>query len=149
MPVSRRGADSGVAAAAGSAASAASAASAGITRAGIGRGRGAAGPSPVTGMAHRKVGARDVARIETVVATGGPTDAVTGSDDRTVMRSGSKATTTVPSWSVRRTRAPDAARRSSVAFAGWPYGLSAPAEATATVGRVASTNAWVVAVRLP
>ena len=47
------------------------------------------------------------------------------------------------------TRAPDAASRSSVAFAGWPYGLPAPADATATAGRIASMNACVVAVRLP
>ncbi len=36
-----------------------------------------------------------------------------------------------------------------VARAGWPYGLPAPAEATATRGRTAATNASVVAVRLP
>ena len=32
---------------------------------------------------------------------------------------------------------------------GWPYGLPAPAEAIATPGRTVSTNACVVAVRLP
>ena len=35
------------------------------------------------------------------------------------------------------------------ARAGWPYGLPAPAEAIAIRGRTASTNACVVAVRLP
>jgi hypothetical protein len=59
---------------------------------------------------------------------------------RTVIPDGSKPTTIVPSRSVRSTRAPAAASRSSVAFAGWPYGLPAPAEATATRGRTASTN---------
>ena len=53
---------------------------------------------------------------------------------RTVIPAASKPTTTVPSRSVRRTRAPDAASRSSVALAGCPYGLPAPAEATATCG---------------
>ena len=61
----------------------------------------------------------------------------------------SNATTTVPSRSVRRTLAPAAARRSSVARAGCPYGLPAPADATATLARTASTNGSVVAVRLP
>ena len=46
-------------------------------------------------------------------------------------------------------RAPPPAAAPSVARAGWPYVLPAPAEATATRGRTASTNAWVVAVRLP
>ena len=68
---------------------------------------------------------------------------------RTVMSPASKPTTTVPSRSVRRTRAPAAASRSSVALAGWPYGLSAPADATATFGRVASMKGSVVAVLLP
>lgn len=67
----------------------------------------------------------------------------------TVIPLASNPTTTDPSRSVRKTRAPEAASRSSVAFAGCPYGLPAPAEATATVGRVASTNACVVAVLLP
>jgi hypothetical protein len=68
---------------------------------------------------------------------------------RTVIPLASNPTTTDPSRSVRKTRAPDAASRSSVDFAGWPYGLPVPAEATAIVGLVASTNACVVAVLLP
>ena len=68
---------------------------------------------------------------------------------RTVMSPASKPTTTVPSRSVRRTRAPAAASRSRVALAGWPYGLPAPADATATFGRVASMKGSVVAVLLP
>lgn len=36
-----------------------------------------------------------------------------------------------------------------VVLVGWPYGLPVPAEATAIAGCVASTNGWVVAVRLP
>jgi hypothetical protein len=39
---------------------------------------------------------------------------------RTVIASDPKLATTVPSRSVRRTLAPDAASRSSVALAGWP-----------------------------
>jgi hypothetical protein len=54
-----------------------------------------------------------------------------------------------PSRSVRRTSAPTAARRSSVERTGCPYGFPVPAEATATRGRTRSTNASVVAVRLP
>jgi hypothetical protein len=65
------------------------------------------------------------------------------------MRSASKLATTVPSSSVRRTRAPEAVSRSMVDLAGCPYGLPAPADATATFGRVASMKAWVVAVLLP
>jgi hypothetical protein len=68
---------------------------------------------------------------------------------RTVIPVASNPTTTVPSRSVRSTRAPAAVSRSIVALAGCPYGLSAPAEATATFGRTAATNASVVAVRLP
>ena len=74
--------------------------------------------------------------------------AVRGSD-RTVMAPPSKARVTVPSRSVRKTWAPIARSRSSVERAGWPYGLPAPAEATAMAGRTASTNGSVVAVRLP
>ena len=107
------------------------------------------GTRPVTGIAQRKATARPVApragrsRARAGAAAGRPPSA------RTVIPPASNPTTTVPSRSVRRTRAPDAASRSRVAFAGWPYGLPAPADATATVGRTASTNAWVVAVRLP
>ena len=68
---------------------------------------------------------------------------------RTVIPVPSKPTTTVPSRSVRSTRAPVWANRSIVAAAGWPYGFPAPADATATFGRTASMNACVVAVRLP
>ena len=75
--------------------------------------------------------------------------AVAAPSVRTVISSASNPTTTVPSRSVRRTRAPAAASRSSVALAGWPYGLPAPADATATFGRTASTKGSVVAVRLP
>jgi hypothetical protein len=75
--------------------------------------------------------------------------AVAAPSARTVIWSASKPTVTVPSRSVRKTRAPAAASRSSVALAGWPYGLPAPAEATATFGRVASMKGSVVAVLLP
>lgn len=68
---------------------------------------------------------------------------------RTVIAVASNPTTTVPSRSVRSTRAPEAARRSRVDLAGCPYGFPVPADATATLGCVASTNAWVVAVLLP
>ena len=56
---------------------------------------------------------------------------------------------TLPSRSVRYTRAPESRRRASVEPAGWPYGFPAPAEAIATRGRTASRNGWVVAVALP
>lgn len=59
------------------------------------------------------------------------------------------STDTVPSRSVRSTRAPDACSRASVDGAGCPYGLPVPADATATRGRTASRKASVVAVRLP
>ena len=68
---------------------------------------------------------------------------------RTVSPASPSSIVTEPSWSVRRVRAPASRSRASVAGAGWPYVLPAPAEATATRGRTASTNAWVVAVRLP
>jgi hypothetical protein len=77
------------------------------------------------------------------------TSVVAAPSVRTVMSPSSKPTTTVPSRSVRRTRAPAAASRSKVALAGWPYGLPAPADATATFGRVASMKGSVVAVLLP
>ena len=61
----------------------------------------------------------------------------------------SRVTTTVPSVSVRNTSALCARRRSIVAGAGWPYGLPAPAETAAMLGRTASRNAPVDDVRLP
>ena len=72
-----------------------------------------------------------------------------GPDSLTARPSARRSTSTEPSWSVRRTRAPLARNRSSVDRAGWPYGLPAPAEAIATRGWTASTNAWVDAVALP
>jgi hypothetical protein len=81
--------------------------------------------------------------------TGAAADATRPPSAWTVIPSAPNVATTVPSRSVRRTRAPAAARRASVAAAGWPYGLPAPADATATVGWTVSTNASVVAVRLP
>lgn len=58
-------------------------------------------------------------------------------------------TVTLPSVSVRRTRAPVASRRARVLGAGWPYRLPVPALATATLGRSAARKASVEAVRLP
>jgi len=68
---------------------------------------------------------------------------------RTARPAGSNATVTDPSTSVRYTRAPVAANRSSVRRAGWPYGLPVPADATAIFGRTAARKASVVAVLLP
>jgi hypothetical protein len=68
---------------------------------------------------------------------------------RTSTSAASNVTETVPSRSVRNTRAPAAANRSSVLRAGWPYGLPVPADAMAIAGRTASTNACVEAVLLP
>lgn len=117
--------------------------------------------TPVTGIAHRNAGPGDVvcAFARAAIAGRGTDAGVVGAvgiaaADRppsahTVIPAASNPTTTVPSRSVLSTLAPDAASRSRVAWAGWPYGFPVPAEATATVGRVASTNAWVVAVLLP
>ena len=111
------------------------------------------GTSPVTGIAHRNAGALATVASVAVVALAGAARGVAAGERapsvRTVIPPSSKPTTTDPSRSVRSTRAPDAARRSSVALAGCPYGFPAPADATATPGRTASTNACVVAVRLP
>lgn len=121
----------------------------------------------MTGTAHRNAGARVSLRPADAsaasVASGPPDEfrAADGDPDgaavrpgrgpstQTVIPAASNPTTTVPSSSVRRTRALAAVRRSIVAFVGWPYGLPDPAEATASRGRTASTNACVVAVRLP
>lgn len=105
-------------------------------------------------MAHRKAVAGEATdRPAPVLATASLAVVASAAprppSARTETSSGSNATTTVPSRSVRKTRAPAAANRSRVAFAGCPYGLPAPADATATFGRTASTNPWVVAVRLP
>jgi hypothetical protein len=80
-------------------------------------------------------GSRAATRLAPVVETRSP--------------SSSSSTVTEPSWSVRYTRAPLARRRARVDGAGCPYVLPAPADAIATFGLTASTNAWVVAVRLP
>jgi hypothetical protein len=58
-------------------------------------------------------------------------------------------TWSVPSRSVRKTRAPSSDRRATVRGAGCPYGLPSPALISATRGASASTNAWEVAVPLP
>lgn len=100
-------------------------------------------------MAQRKAVGAATASAATRVVDRGRAIAARPPSARTVIPDGSKPTTTVPSRSVLRTRAPAAARRSRVALAGWPYGLPAPAEATATRGRTASTNGCVVAVLLP
>ena len=95
------------------------------------------GTSAATGIAHRKareLGGRDRRRGRAGGA-GRPPEAWTVSP-----RGRRTSTATVPSRSVRKTRAPDAASRSSVARAGWPYGLPVPADAIATRGRTASTN---------
>jgi len=68
---------------------------------------------------------------------------------RTRIAPPSNATSTVPSVSVRYVRRASSASRSIVAGAGWPYGLPAPAETTATFGWTACRNARVVAVREP
>ena len=62
---------------------------------------------------------------------------------------GSIVIETVPSVSVRSTRAPVPWRRSIVERAGCPYGLPAPADTIATRGWTASRKAGVDAVALP
>lgn len=111
----------------------------------------ATGTSAVTGIAQRNAGVRATfepgivarAAVARGVGTARPPSVVT------VIPAVSKPTTTDPSRSVRSTRAPDVASRSSVALAGCPYGFPAPADATANAGRTVSMNACVVAVRLP
>jgi hypothetical protein len=68
---------------------------------------------------------------------------------RTRMDGPSKATSTVPSVSVRYVAPAAACSRSIVDGAGWPYGLPAPAETTATRGRTAARNGGVLDVREP
>ena len=80
---------------------------------------------------------------------GTPRSAALRGSDVTAIPAGSNEIVTVPSRSVRKTRAPIAASRSMVERAGCPYGLPAPADATATFGRTACRNDSVVAVRLP
>lgn len=101
----------------------------------------------VTGIAQRYAAARLFPPL--TVAVRALAAATRGPSVRTVIPDPSKPTTTVPSRSVRSIRAPTATSRSIVAFDGCPYGFPAPADATATLGRTASTNACVVAVRLP
>ena len=122
----------------------------------------------MTGTAHRNAGERVPVRPadaseasvasgpagEPLAAAGGDADGAAvrpgrGPSTRTVIPAASNPTTTVPSWSVRSTRALAAVSRSIVALVGCPYELPDPAEATASRGRTASTNACVVAVRLP
>jgi hypothetical protein len=116
----------------------------------------ASGDPAGMGMAHRNADApAALACAATDWAAGGRA----GTDSRAAVRRGPLVRTvrpvsassivTDPSSSVRSVRAPAARSRASVAGAGWPYVLPAPADATATRGRTASTNACVVAVRLP
>lgn len=58
-------------------------------------------------------------------------------------------TSTDPSPSVRYVARATASSRASVSGVGWPYGLPAPAETTATRGRTADRNASVEAVLEP
>jgi len=112
-----------------------------------------------SGIAHQKfdgVRARKAPPLVVAEATRAPTEAVDSGpsaarrgDVSTAMPSPRNETVTDPSRSVRYTRAPTAASRSSVGRAGCPYGLSAPAEAIAIRGATAATKASVVAVRLP
>ncbi len=61
----------------------------------------------------------------------------------------SNVTSTVPSVSVRYVRPANSCSCSSVTAAGWPYGLPAPDETTATLGRTASRKSRVDAVPDP
>ena len=125
--------------------------------AGAGASDGAAAPGPTQagdpagiGIAHRNAPLRASAMGRVPAARrASPFAARLGPDSLTTRPSARRSTSTEPSWSVRRTRAPLARNRSSVDRAGWPYGLPAPAEAIATRGWTASTNAWVDAVALP
>jgi hypothetical protein len=118
------------------------------------RTRAARGEPAGIGIAHaRRLGGdgeRDATAVVGPVASpAAAVDARCGPVAETASPDGSSSTETVPSSSVRRTRAPESRSLASVDGAGWPYVLPAPADATATRGRTASTNAWVVAVRLP
>ena len=104
-------------------------------------------------MAHRNASAGsdgpEAASVARARSTGLDAATARAPSAWTVIPARSNSATTVPSRSVRKTRAPAAASRSSVALEGWPYGLPAPADATAISGRTVSTNGSVVAVLLP
>jgi hypothetical protein len=87
------------------------------------------------------------ARVATGVDPALPVDRAPPAFTR--MAAPSKATSTVPSVSVRYVRPASSCSRSMVDGAGWPYGLPAPAETTATRGWTASRNGLVLAVREP
>lgn len=110
-----------------------------------------AGDPGSTGMAHRKArgAAMGLAPALVTAMAGIVCAAARAPVSCTVRPSSRSSTSTEPSWSVRYTSAPVARIRSSVDFAGCPYGLPAPAEAIATRGRTASRNGWVDAVALP
>ena len=85
------------------------------------RGSAATGTSPVTGIAQRNAGVRATASVATEALAGVARGLGAGDRTpsvRTVIPSPSNPTTTVPSRSVLSTRAPEAARRSSVDLAG-------------------------------
>jgi hypothetical protein len=72
-----------------------------------------------------------------------------GRDEVTVTAILSRVVSTVPFWSVRKTRDEWARRRAIVAPFGWPYGLFAPTETTATSGRTVARSTSDEAVALP
>jgi hypothetical protein len=110
----------------------------------------AAGDPAAGTMPHRN----RLRRASATAAVTGPGRGAVAADRRApavVTRSPSSRSSisTLPSRSVRYTRAPESRRRASVEPAGWPYEFPVPAEATATRGRTASRNPCVVAVALP
>ena len=61
----------------------------------------------------------------------------------------SRVASTVPFWSVRKTRAEWVRRRDIVAEFGWPYVFLAPTETAATRGRSVASSTSEDAVALP
>ena len=103
----------------------------------------------MTGTAHRKAAALVSGVAGRAAAVVEPVADVAAPSARTWIPADVKLACTDPSWSVRYTAAPAARSLSIVWRVGCPYEFPAPADAIAIRGRTVSTNAWVVAVRLP
>jgi hypothetical protein len=84
-----------------------------------------------------------------IVRDGGSATARRGPLVRVRIGPPSSRISTVPSVSVRSTRAPAASSRSRVSGFGWPYRFFAPADTIASAGSSATMNGAVDAVPLP
>ena len=79
----------------------------------------------------------------------GPPVSGAARDEVTVTDAASNVVSTVPSWSVRKTRDECALSRAMVASLGCPYGLFAPTETAATPGCSVASSTSDDAVALP